>query len=453
MSLAILSDIPVRFFTWDEVLAPYIYVFYAAFIVSLVFTPLMRLVAMQFQVVDAPDRMRKMHTVPVAYLGGVAVFLGWISGLAVSQFLHLHGMEGEQSQALILRFSIVIGGSVIVILGLWDDTIGLSPRTKIVGQIAAALFLLCDGIGTRCAAPLIEPLSRLLVGRLHGGQVVVPEWIILGFSSALVIMVVVGCCNASNLIDGLDGLCGGVTAIIAGGFLFLAVHLAMRSGGLNTNWDGQRVVLGLALMGAVLGFIPFNFNPASIFMGDTGSMLLGYACAVMIILMGQGQHPKWFLASMVMFALPTLDTLLAFARRWVNGRPLFSADKYHFHHQLLSRGYSVKQTVAISYGLAIFFALMGASIVLLRTRFAGALWLMIFSWIGVAAYKMGMIHERPRVVAQPKDLSSGAPETATELEPSAVLEVQDKGARSNAAGANKGTIWEQGQNPLPKVSG
>src|SRR5256885_6485913 len=111
----------------------------------------------------------------------------------------------------------------------------------------------------------------------------------------------------------------------------------MRSGGLNTNWDGQRVVLGLALLGAVLGFIPFNFNPASIFMGDTGSMFLGYACAVMIILMGQGQHPKWFLASMVMFALPVLDTGLAFARRWVNRRSIFGADKNHFHHQLLSR--------------------------------------------------------------------------------------------------------------------
>src|SRR5689334_14669709 len=95
MSPAMLSEVPVHFFTWDEVLAPYIYVFYAAFIVAFVFTPLMRLVAMQFQVVDEPDRVRKMHSTPVAYLGGVAVFLGWISGLAVSQFLHLHSSEGE----------------------------------------------------------------------------------------------------------------------------------------------------------------------------------------------------------------------------------------------------------------------------------------------------------------------------------------------------------------------
>jgi len=455
MSLFFLSEVPVRFFSWDEVLAPYIYVFYAAFAVSFVFTPLMRMVATQFQIVDAPDRVRKMHATPVAYLGGVAVFLGWIAGLAISQFLRSHAGDGEHSMPVILRFSIVIGGSVIVILGLWDDTIGLKPRTKIIGQIAAALFLLSDGIGTRSAYPWIEPVSRMLSG--HLGLPPAPEWLILGCSAALVMLVVVGCCNASNLIDGLDGLCGGVTAIIAGGFLFLAVQMAMTSGGLNSNWDAQRVVLGLALMGAVLGFIPYNFNPASIFMGDTGSMLLGYACAVMMILMAQGQHPKWFMAAMVMFALPTLDTLLAFARRWVNGRPLFSADKYHFHHQLLGRGYSVKQTVGISYGLAIFFALLGASIVFMRVRFAGAIWMMIFGWIGVAAYKMGMIHEKPRVVAQPRALSAGGTEAGVEeVEPSTVLEVTEartgnlatasaaSSTATSAAPPDNGGLWKQG---------
>src|SRR5262249_55848504 len=138
----------------------------------------------------------------------------------------------------------------------------------------------------------------------------------------------------------------------------------------------------------------------SIFMGDTGSMLLGFACAVMILLMGQGQHPKWFLASMVMFALPVLDTALAFARRYVNGRPLFSADKFHFHHQLIRRGLSFKQTVLVAYSLAIFFALLGGAIVFMKTRFVGAFWLMIFGFIVVAAYKMGMIHEKPRVAVR-----------------------------------------------------
>src|SRR4029077_9986614 len=171
-----------------------------------------------------------------------------------------------------------------------------------------------------------------------------------------VVAIVVFCCNATNLMDGLDGLCGGVTAIIAAGFVMLAGHLGMFSGGAETNNDALRVVLALSLLGGVLGFVPYNFNPASIFMGDTGSMFLGFSCALMIILMGEVAS-RWFLAAMVMFALPILDTTLAFARRWVNRRPLFSADKNHFHHQLVARGLSVRRAVVLLYVLAIGFVL------------------------------------------------------------------------------------------------
>jgi hypothetical protein len=129
-------------------------------------------------------------------------------------------------------------------------------------------------------------------------------------------------------------------------------------------------------------------------MGDTGSMFLGYCCAVMIVLMAQ-ERAKWFLAAMVMFALPILDTALAFARRWVAGRPLFSADAQHFHHQLVQRGFTVKQTVLISYGLAIMFGILGTAIVFTSLRYAVAIYLVTFGSIIVAAYKMGMVHERP----------------------------------------------------------
>ena len=259
--------------------------------------------------------------------------------------------------------------------------------------------------------------------------------------------------------DGLDGLCGGVTAIIAAGFLFIAVYLAMTGQGINTNWDGTRVVLGLALLGAVLGFVPYNFNPASIFMGDTGSMFLGFACAVMIILMAQEQ-PKWFLASMVMFALPVLDTALAFTRRYVNGRPLFSADRNHFHHQLVGRGFSVKQTVLIAYSLAIMFGLLGALIVFMRTRYSLAFYLVIFGSIIVAAYKMGMVHERPRVVTHKKGqtggLANNAVATVVELEPGSVLDVQDDGP--TAMLGNVATMDEEagdsgGPSPAGRVDG
>jgi UDP-GlcNAc:undecaprenyl-phosphate GlcNAc-1-phosphate transferase len=182
----------------------------------------------------------------------------------------------------------------------------------------------------------------------------------------------------------------------------------------------------------VLGFIPYNFNPASIFMGDTGSMFLGFCCAVTIVLMSQGQHSRWFLASMVMFALPVLDTALAFTRRWVNGRPLFAADKQHFHHQLVARGFSVKKTVLISYGLAFFFAVAGGLIAVMRTRYAVAFYLIIFAYIIVAAYKMGMVHEKPRVVTR-SDLSDNAGErSAPALEPGTVIEIREPGHEIHA---------------------
>jgi UDP-GlcNAc:undecaprenyl-phosphate/decaprenyl-phosphate GlcNAc-1-phosphate transferase len=234
--------------------------------------------------------------------------------------------------------------------------------------------------------------------------------------------------------DGLDGLCGGVTAIIAVGFLFVAVHLAAVGGGVRTNSDALRVILALALLGAVLAFVPYNFNPASIFMGDTGSMLLGFSCAVMIIMMGE-ERTKWLLAAMVVFALPILDTALAFARRWVNGRPIFSADKQHFHHQLLARGYSVKQTVMISYGLALMFGVLGVAMVMIRTRYAIALYMVIFGSLVVAAYKMGMVHERP-TGGPPGGLGGGGTSTPT-IEPGTVFQIERDQRTVAAASDNR----------------
>jgi UDP-GlcNAc:undecaprenyl-phosphate/decaprenyl-phosphate GlcNAc-1-phosphate transferase len=180
----------------------------------------------------------------------------------------------------------------------------------------------------------------------------------------------------------------------------------------------------------VLGFVPYNFNPASIFMGDTGSMFLGFACSTMIILMGQGNiqngNIRWFLASMVIFALPILDTTLAFARRYTNGRPLFSADKQHFHHQLVARGFTVKQTVLISYALAVFFGLLGVAMVFIRTRYTIAVYLVVFGSIIVTAYKMGMVHERT-VDPQAGNLDDTAPEAfAAQFRPESIMEIPDR---------------------------
>jgi UDP-GlcNAc:undecaprenyl-phosphate GlcNAc-1-phosphate transferase len=224
--------------------------------------------------------------------------------------------------------------------------------------------------------------------------------------------------------DGLDGLCGGVTAIMAGGLLFLAVNMAVENTAGDRHWDALRVAMALALMGAVLGFVPFNFNPASIFMGDAGSMFLGYAGAVMIVSLAQVKS-QWFLGATVVFALPFMDTALALIRRWVNKRPFFSADRKHFHHQLVDRGLTVRQTVLVSYGLAIIFALLGVSVVFMRVRYAVAVYLVFFGSLIVAAYKMGMVHERPRVVGR-TPLGPGAVTAAPMMsQPGNVLEIRD----------------------------
>ena len=412
---------PTRLLTADEVLSPYVFVFYVSFAVTFALTPIMRLVATYYGVIVEPDLTRKVHKAPVAYLGGVAMFLGWICGLAISQYLKLHREPptGWPTSQPIVKFSIVVGAIVIVVLGLWDDVRRVSPRVKIAGQTLAALFLLWDGVGVDVTRPLLAPIAVKL-----GHPSLFGEWFIYITSAIVVVGIVVACCNASNLMDGLDGLCGGVTAIIAIGFLFVAVHLAAAGGGVRTNSDALRVILALALLGAVLAFVPFNFNPASIFMGDTGSMLLGFSCAVMIIMMGE-ERTKWLLASMVVFALPILDTALAFARRWVNGRPIFSADKQHFHHQLMARGYSVKKTVMISYGLALMFATLGVAMVLIRTRYAIALYMVIFGSLIVAAYKMGMVHERPSG-GPPSGLGGGGTATSTAtIEAGTVFEVAE----------------------------
>jgi UDP-GlcNAc:undecaprenyl-phosphate GlcNAc-1-phosphate transferase len=423
---------PQALYTADEVLSPYVFVFYAAFIVSFVFTPLMRRVATFYNIIDKPDLVRKMHSRPVAYLGGVAVFLGWLAGVAISQTLNMHRDAPGLPHHVVLRLPIIGSAVIILMLGLFDDLKNLSPYTKIAGQVAAAGGLILAGVGTRSAAWIILPIVARMPASMQAARefLISPECILV-CSSILVVMVVVFCCNATNLMDGLDGLCGGVTAIVALGFVLLAVQLGRYGGGMFTNWDAVRVVLGLALLGGVLGFVPYNFNPASIFMGDTGSMFLGFSCATLILLMADAGS-KYFLAAMVMFALPVLDTSLAFARRWLAGRPVFSADKMHFHHQLVQRGLTVRKAVLVSYALAIGFMIMGSAIVFMRTRYVVGVYLVVFGCIVVAAYKMGMVHERPQVIARPRPLGPDDAMSSVPLAPrapaggsSSVLEIRE----------------------------
>ncbi len=410
----------------DEVLGPYVIVFCIAFVVAYIFTPVMRHVALSYDVVDRPDGVRKVHGRTVAYLGGVAIFLGFVSSLALGQFLaqsHHPGISG----VLRVPIPIILGTCVIVALGLIDDLRGVRPRLKILGQIAAAVSLLSFGIGDDVMGQFVR-YGFAWIHKELGLEVplLVETAASLAASWGFVIALVVFCCNASNLMDGLDGLCGGVTAIIAVGLVAVAAHLAMAGMPGRAPDDALRLAVSLALFGAVMGFLPFNFNPASIFMGDAGSLLMGFVVATMIVLLGE-VGGKWMLGALVMFSLPVLDTALAFARRWIKGRPLFSPDKQHFHHQLIRRGMGVKKSVLTIYGLTLFFVLSGAFMVVLRTRYLIAFYLVLFGCIAVAAWKMGLVHERANPL---DDEPADGEEAKTRTEPTAegpIVETDPKG--------------------------
>jgi UDP-GlcNAc:undecaprenyl-phosphate GlcNAc-1-phosphate transferase len=396
-----------RVYTVDEVVPRTSTSFYAAFVVSFLLTPGMRVVALYYGVIDRPDHGRKVHTVPIAYLGGVAVFMGWLAGLTVSQFLPLHRSS---------RLAHVLPGRQVQhrARARWSSSCSAvgrrtvrRPLVKIGGQVAAALFLLWDGVGLTAAKPLLTPSSPAFSrspassGCCTAGSgrgALVPEWLIVAAQLRD------GDRHHRRLLQRLEPhgrprrAVRGVTAIIAAGSC--SSPSTSRWSAAASTRTGTRCASSSAwrCSARCSGSCPYNFNPGSIFMGDTGSMLLGYACGTMIILLAQ-QQAKWGLAAMVIFALPILDhdaspSPAASSR----AAPLFQADRQHFHHQLVARGFTVKQTVLISTGCrssspcwACRWSSCGRG-----TRMA--IYMVTFAYLIVAAYKMAWSTSRPRIV-------------------------------------------------------
>jgi len=391
---------------YAAIVQPYIPVFYVSFLVTIVLTPLMRALAHRHGVVDDPDNKRKVHTQPIAYLGGVSIFLGWIAGVTVSIFLRPHNDLTGIGPTVQIPPGILMGAMAVVLFGLMDDVYSLSPKMKLLGQFTAAALMIVPGL-----VPIPGMQSTdFLIGQGNG-----PAWMIINvlktvgilsanpptyivilapiFSAIVAVGIIVSACNAANLLDGLDGLCSGVTGVMSVGYLILAIYLATAALPSAGTVDPVRICLSLALLGAVLGFLPYNFNPASIFMGDTGSMFLGYMSGTMILLFGQSGALKWFMSAIIMFGLPMMDTLLAIVRRKLTGKKIFSPDSNHFHHFLIRRGLSVRQAVLLSYAVAAVFVSFGLVIVIIPTRLAIGVYLVLFGWIIVAAFKMGMIFQ------------------------------------------------------------
>ena len=380
----------------------YAAVFVAAFVVTLLATPLVRRLALRANLTDCPDGGRKLHGYPVAYLGGVAVFLGLIVAIGVSYFL----VDGVAALYRSVPNSIVIGLVVITFTGLADDVWGWDPRLKIAGQLVAAAALAIQDVGVKVAAGMLRPVASWL-GPLLGNEDLIfmipapggdiPIDLIYWAGTAIIAMFVLGGCNAANLLDGLDGLLAGVVAVVAIGLLcisvLMALHPPMGSEIGDEGLAGARVVLCLALLGVSLGFLPHNFNPATIFLGDCGSHLLGYVCVVIILMFGEFGQTHLVFAGLIIFAVPIIDTMLAIIRRWLAGKPMSVGDDQHVHHQLNRALSSVKRAVFVMYGISAAFAVVGvtlAGLVMftqLRVRIVYAVALLLFGFIGVIAVK------------------------------------------------------------------
>ena len=364
-------------------LTAYMGVFFVAFLGAIVSTPIMRRLAMKNGVIDWPDLKRKNHRLPVAYLGGVAIFLGWFLGVCFS-FLSSTvqpGLleSGTRTQAFPL--AIVLGAVAITVTGLFDDVYGIRARVKIGGQLFAAAALTWEHVGF----DLTESIFAV-VGLSPAAPIV---YFATTFGVALF---VIGGCNAVNLIDGLDGLASGVVAIGMASLLLVAM-LAGDGNALVSLQNPTRFVLCLAALGAILGFLPYNFCPARIFMGDAGSLLLGFLMVTAILLFGDagGQSLRLTVAGLIIFGVPLTDTSLAVVRRWMRGQNIFAPDNQHLHHLLRKTGLSVRKSVLAMYAMAILFAAVGVAVVAFEVplQYALALCVVMYGFIMVTAFKYG----------------------------------------------------------------
>jgi UDP-GlcNAc:undecaprenyl-phosphate GlcNAc-1-phosphate transferase len=216
-------------------------------------------------------------------------------------------------------------------------------------------------------------------------------------------MVVIGATNATNLMDGLDGLASGVAAIVSVGFLLLATSLTAYA---NKDWFSNPVeyeyssliiTVAFALAGATIGFLPYNFNPARIFMGDAGSVFIGYVIAAMMIMFSTHfGMVKWFVGALFIFGVPIFDTALAVIRRVVNRRPIMAADRSHLYNQLVDRlGLSVPLTVILFYGMSLLSAAAGLLMLYLPGRYAMLVYVGLAAVFMVTVWRLGFLHLTP----------------------------------------------------------
>ncbi len=331
-----------------------VFCFSIAFAISLASTPFIITLAHKIGAIDVPNDKRRVHKDPIPRLGGLAIFYGFLIAL-----LCFANPIDEQMRGIIIGSLIIVGVSII------DDVKQLRAIVKLAAQILAALVAVLHDVRINAFS---VPSFVAESGVLQLGALSIPVTIVW----------IIAVTNAVNLIDGLDGLAVGVSSIASFSLFFIAI----------LGGEQDVAITAAALAGGCLGFLPYNFNPAKIFMGDTGSQFLGYMLSVICIQgLFKGYAVISFIVPLLIMALPLFDTVFAILRRAWNHQPIMGADRGHLHHRLLDSGFSQKQTVAILYAITTVLGL-SAVLVLEKGSYVAALLLMVSVATAFGIYRL-----------------------------------------------------------------
>ena len=348
--------------------------FLLAFAVSFLMTPVAKWIAPKIGAMDIPKDNRRMHKKPMPRFGGMAIYLGTMCSI-------LYFLKGNEHLPAIL-----IGGTLIYVLGVVDDLTDLDARIKFGCQAAIAILMYFMGLR-------IEFITNYFGGGGH--------W---QFGTALCFIVtilwIVGITNTINLIDGLDGLAAGVAAIAALSIAYVAyIH--------GDRYGMMIVCIGMmALAGGALGFLPYNFYPAKLFMGDSGSLFLGFMIAIFSVISPLKRSTLLaVIVPVLVLGIPIFDTLLAIVRRILSGKPIMSPDKEHLHHRLMKSGYGQRRAVLMIYGIS---TIMGMAAVLMsREYYKDASVLILTALLYIYVFLTDPNHKVPTIKSQ--DADSGKP--------------------------------------------
>lgn len=344
-----------------------ILIFLLALLISVIVTFLVKKIAFHFKIGSLPST-RKIHQGFIPVLGGIGIFAGLAAGIAIALVLNLLSAD-DLENAKYFFFGLLI----IIITGLVDDLKGLSSTQKFLGQFLAAISLVAGG----CVIGAF---------RSPDGTVLNLGWFAYPFSVMWIVLVI----NAVNLMDGLDGLAGGISLLSLMGFLIIAA----------ITGNIFLIILSLAAMGGILGFLKYNRHPASIFMGDVGSLQLGFLLAFFSIeaLKVAGSNQVYFLTSLVLLGIPITDTLISFFRRLGRGEHPFKADQEHVHHRVFNLGLSHSQTVDLLYLLAFLYSAIGVLMVLYDELMGLPLFVIALTFSIYWAWRLGYLETRSRLI-------------------------------------------------------